>query len=67
MARYSDERRKESTIRRDENVHRLYGEIMSELGELGTAVSRTYIYDRISDKTGLCGKTIAFILNHTVL
>lgn len=29
------------------------------------AVSRQYVYEKIKEKTGLCVKTIAYVLNHT--
>lgn len=36
-----------------------------ELGDLADAVSRQYVYEKIKEKTGLCVKTIAYVLNHT--
>lgn len=66
MSRYCDYRRRDSTLLRDARVHELYDRIMSDLGDLRVAVSRSYVYDKIREETGLCAKTIAFILNHTV-
>lgn len=62
MTRFSGKNRRESTILRDNKVH----EIHAELGVLADVVSRQYIYERIKMRTGLCTKTIAFILNHTI-
>jgi hypothetical protein len=54
-----------STIIRDNEVHKIYNEVKAELGGLIYEVRREYIYKRISEKTGLCTKCIAYILNHT--
>lgn len=56
--------RRPSTIVRDDTVLGIYEEIAEELGDLIYVVSKSYIYDRIKERTGLCHKTIAFILNH---
>lgn len=66
MTRFSGKNRRESTVLRDDKVHEIYAEIRAELGELTDVISRQYIYERIKMKTGLCTKTIAFILNHTI-
>lgn len=43
----------------------LYNNIIENLGkEVSNAVSKQYIYDKIKDRTGLCTKTIAYIINH---
>jgi len=65
MARTSSENRRRSTIIRDNDVHLAYEELRKELGALASEVSRNYIYGRIHERTGLCFKTIAFVLNHT--
>lgn len=59
-----DERRP-STIIRDNHVHVIYHQILNELGDLGHIVSKSYIYEKIHERTGLCTKTISHILNHT--
>lgn len=66
MARSSNENRRESTIIRDNEVHKAYEELRKELGTLFVEVSKSYIYERIGKRTGLCNKTIAYILNHTL-
>ena len=43
----------------------MYMRIIHELGELSNAVSKTYIYERIRERTKLSIRTISFILNHT--
>lgn len=58
-------KRRESTSLRDNEVHRIYSEIVKEVGELSPVVSKGYIYDRIRDKTRLSIRTISFIINHT--
>lgn len=65
MARSSNERRRESTILRDNQVHKAYEGLKDELGCLFVEVSKSFIYERIRQRTGLCYKTIAYILNHT--
>lgn len=66
MTRFLGKRRKPSTVHRDNEVLNLYDEIVAELGEYAALVPRSFIYEKISDKTGLCIKTIAFIINHVV-
>jgi hypothetical protein len=53
-----------STIKREEYVCRVYKELSIELGELINVVTKSYIYERIGERTGLCSKTIASIINH---
>ena len=50
---------------RDNEVHRIYDEIIDNLGELASAVSKSYIYEKIKERTKLSIRTISFILNHT--
>lgn len=57
--------RRESTIIRDNMVHDMYNQLLSDLGALKGAVSKGYLYDRIKEKTRLSIRTISFILNHT--
>lgn len=57
--------RRPSTVFRDNGVHEVYQELEEELGDLIHVVSKSYIYERIHERTGLCSKTIAFVLNHT--
>jgi len=63
--RYSDRERRPSTVVRDNHVLGIYYELAKELGDIINVVSKSYIYDRIKERTGLCHKTIAFILNHS--
>lgn len=60
----ADQRRK-STILRHDLVHAAHCEVNAELGDFAHLVPKSYIYDRIHERTGLCTKTIAYILNHT--
>ena len=50
---------------RDNEVHEAYEEVLRQYGEVAKYLPRGFIYERIQSKTGLCTKTIAFILNHT--
>lgn len=43
----------------------MYNEILDELGDLATVVSRNYVYGRIKDRTGLSIRHISRITNHT--
>lgn len=54
-----------STIKRNNFIHVMYKEIMNDLGELRTVVSKSYIYNLIHVKTGLSIRTISHVLNHT--
>lgn len=58
-------KRRESTSIRDNEIHILYRQIMSDLGELANVVSKGYVYEKIREKTKLSIRTISFILNHT--
>lgn len=57
--------RRDSTSLRDNMIHDMYRDIINELGELGSAVSKSYIYEKIQAKTHLSIRTISYILNHT--
>lgn len=65
MNRYSGKKRRPSTQIRDNCVHEIYRQITSDMGSLKNVVSKSYIYEQIHQRTGLCVKTIAYILNHT--
>lgn len=43
---------RDSTVIRNNEVHKMYDEILNELGDLATVVSRNYVYGRIKDRTG---------------
>ena len=66
MCKLQIKNRRESTIARDNEIHRLYRQRRNELGNLANAVSKNYIYERIKDRTKLSIRTISFILNHTI-
>lgn len=66
MSRQFGKNRKPSTVVRDNYVHRIYRELMHDLGEHARYFPRYIIYNKIGKITGLCAKTIAMILNHTV-
>lgn len=65
MARKSGRNRRESTIIRDNSVHTAYRELCASIGNIIYNVSKAYIYEELHKRTGLCSKTIAYILNHT--
>lgn len=44
---------RDSTVIRNNEIHRMYNEILDELGDLATVVSRNYVYGKIKDRTGL--------------
>ena len=46
-------------------VHEVYTRLKDETGMYFQFLPREYVYNRIKQRTGLCTKTIAFILNHT--
>lgn len=48
-----------------DEVHAIHDELRNQLGELYYAISKSYIYSLISQRTGYCTKSIAYILNHT--
>ena len=65
MCKLCSKNRRESTIMRDNEVHRIYDEIIANLGEFAMVVSKAYIYEKIRERTKLSTRTISFILNHT--
>ena len=56
---------RDSTVIRNNEIHRMYNEILNELGDLATVVSRNYVYGKIKDRTGLSIRHISRIINHT--
>lgn len=56
---------RDSTVIRNNEIHRMYDEILDELGDLATVVSRNYVYGKIKDRTGLSIRHISRIINHT--
>ena len=66
MRRFFGKERRPSTIIRDNMVHTAYEEVCNEIGEYVHLVPRQFIYEKVRERTGLCLKTIAYILNHTV-
>ena len=65
MTRFSGENRRPSTVMRDNSVHEAYRQLQKETGDYFHFLPREFVYERIRQQTGLCTKTIAFILNHT--
>lgn len=55
----------DSTVIRNNEIHRMYNEILDELGDLATVISRSYVYGKIKDATGLSVRHISRIINHT--
>lgn len=41
---------RDSTVIRNNEIHRMYNEILDELGDLATVVSRNYVYGKIKDR-----------------
>lgn len=64
MSRFTGKTRRPSTVMRDNEVLDLYKEIRSRLGEMAYYVPKSYFYDKIHERTGLCTRTISFIINH---
>lgn len=56
---------RDGTVIRDNEIHRMYDEILNEPGDLATVVSRNYVYGGIKDRTGLSIRHISGIINHT--
>lgn len=53
------------TVLRDNAIHEAYKSLMSSGGEFATAVSRKFIYAKLSQRTGYSVRLIAEVLNHT--
>lgn len=67
MCKLHVKNRRESTMVRDNEIHKLHQQILAELGDLANSISKSYIYERIREKTKLSIRSISFILNHTTL
>lgn len=65
MSKLTENNRRESTLVRDKEVCRIYNQILNELGELRNVVSKSYIYEKIKERTKLSIRTISFIVKHT--
>lgn len=52
-----------STIKRNNSIHLMYKNIMNDLGQLRTVVSKSYIYNLIQNQTGLSIRTISHVLS----
>ena len=65
MSKLTENNRRESTLVRDKEVCLIYNQILNELGELRNVVSKSYIYEKIKERTKLSIRTISFIVNHT--
>lgn len=52
---------RDSTVIRNNEIHKMYDEILNELGDLATVVSRNYVYGMIKDRTGLSIRHINMI------
>lgn len=65
MSKLTENNRRESTLVRDKEVCRIYNQILNKLGELRNVVSKSYIYEKIKERTKLSIRTISFIVNHT--
>lgn len=55
---------RDSTVIRDNEIHKMYDEILNEPCDLATVVSRN-VYGKIKDRTGLSIRHISRIINHT--
>ena len=50
MSKLQLKNRRESTMLRDNEIHKLYQQILADLGNLANAISRSYIYSRYKRK-----------------
>lgn len=65
MCKLQIKNRCESTMVRDNEIHKIHKEILAGLGDLANVVSKNYVYEQIRERTKLSIRTISFILNHT--
>lgn len=56
---------RDSTVIHNNEIHKMYDEILNELCDLATVVSSNYVYGKIKDRTGLSIRHISRIINHT--
>lgn len=56
---------RDGTVIRDDEIHRTYNGILDESGDSATVVSRSYVYGKIKDRTGLSIRHIGGMINHT--
>lgn len=55
----------ESAVMRNDQVYKPHKGIIDRLGDLATVVSRSYVYGKIKDATGLGVRHISRMINHT--
>lgn len=55
---------RQSTIMRNNLVFSIYEELKKEYGEAFNFLVRSFVYEKIREKTGLSDRTISEILNH---
>ncbi len=60
-----ENKRRISSMLRDNMVHDIYNEEIAKLGDLSSYVSKEYIYGKIQERIGLSQRTISYIINHT--
>lgn len=57
---------RKSTIVRNNQVHSIYNDLKNQYGDkIFNSLSKAFIYEEISRKTGLDPKTVSRKLNHT--
>jgi len=64
--RKTEKPKRKSTIIRENLVHTLHKELKEKYGnKTFNNLSKTFIYEEISSRTGLSERTISNIINHT--
>lgn len=63
--RLHENKRRISSILRDNMVHDIYEDELAKLGGLSRYVSKEYLYRKVQERIGLSIRTISYIINHT--
>lgn len=64
MRNFDKKNLRPSTIFRNNVILDMYDEILLQLGDYKNLVPRTYIYEKISERTGYCLRKIGDTINH---
>lgn len=60
-----EDKRRFSSILRDNAIHSMYDEEVKKAGDYAPYLSKSYFYGKIQERTGLSFRSISKILNHT--
>ena len=64
MRNFDKKNLRPSTIYRNNHILDIYEEVLCNLGDYKMLVPRSYIYEKIQERTGYCIRKIEDVINH---